>query len=116
MPLMTHPGEDFYVTGYLDNPGSALSDIPTFFVLDVYGSYWFWPSWTHYDPPANPDIDYMLMEVPTGTTLVEVIGTFTWPDTGNDSASGLHLYGAMLNTDMTDILGRMADKEWGYGP
>ncbi|MGB4100145.1 MAG: hypothetical protein WBM02_12180 [bacterium] len=116
MPDMAHPGDDFYVTGYLDNPDEPLNKVPTFFILEVYGIFWFWPSWAYFDYPDYTDIDYELIYIPTGTTSITVIPTFTWPDTGQDVVTGLGFYGAMLNPEMSGILGELAVKEWGYGP
>ncbi len=115
LPTLTvHPGEEFYVRGYLDNPGAALEDVPVFFVLDVYGSYWFWPSWIPYAPPGSTAIDYQVMDVPSGTETIEVIALFTWPDTGGGSASGIRFYGAMLDETMTGLRGDLAVVTWGY--
>ncbi len=116
MPDMAHPGEDFYVTGYLDNPDEPLSKVPTFFILEVYGKFWFWPSWAYFDYPDYTDIDYELIYIPTGTTSITVIPQFVWPDTGSDIVTGLGFYGAMLNQEMSDIMGEIAIKAWGYGP
>lgn len=116
MPGNVHPGEYFHVTGYLDNPGDAMEDVPTFFVLDVYGDFWFWPGWKHYAPPVATDIDFDYIDVPEGSTTVIVIPEFLWPDTGTQTVSGLWFYGAMLDPAMTGILGSMASQQWGYGP
>jgi len=112
MPEMVHPGDDFWVTGYLDNPGDEIPAAPVFFILDVFGSYYFWPSWAHYPP----EVDFQYVFVPYGTTELTVIATFSWPDTGSAEATGLYFYGAMLNEDMTAVLGELAVAEWGYGP
>ncbi len=116
MPEMGHPGENFYVTGYLDNPDAPLSDVAVFFILDVYSHFWFWPTWAYYAPPEFTDIDYDVMDISTGSEAIMVIEEFTWPETGNQTAAGLYFYGAMLNDTMSAIRGNMADKEWGYGP
>ncbi|MGB3976409.1 MAG: hypothetical protein WBM02_00115 [bacterium] len=116
MPQTAHPGDEFYVTGYLDNPGDPLSEVPTFFILEVYGKFWFWPSWAYFDYPEYAEIDFNLIDVPFGTTEIVVIPLFEWPDTGSDIVTGLGFYGAMLNPEMTDIMGEIAYKEWGYGP
>jgi len=116
LPAMAHPGEQFYVTGYLDNPGAAMADVPTFFILDVLGSLYFWPEWALYDPPNSNDISYEIRTVPPGTTEITVVPSFVWPDTGSEQISGLYFYGAMLTREMTAVMGRLASVEWGYGP
>lgn len=116
LPVMIHPGESFHVTGYLDNPGAPLTNQPVFFILGVYSDFFFWPTWTHYAPPAFTEIDWDMLNVPTGSTEITVLPGFDWPDTGNDNVTGLYFYGAMLNADMSEISGAMAAVEWGYGP
>lgn len=112
---MAHPQTLFYVKGFLDNPSTPMENVPVFFVLDVYGSYWFWPSWAHYSD-ANPVIDYQIHDVDSGSTTLVVLQEFIWPDTGSDTVSNLYFYGAMLNEEMTMLRGQMAAVEWGYGP
>ncbi len=116
MPEMIHPGENFYVTGYLDNPGNQLEQVPVFFLLDIFGEFWFWDSWAYYSPPDSEEVDYRIMTVPPGTTQLSVVSPFPWPDTGNDSMQSLFFCGAMLNENMTSLLGKAAIVEWGYGP
>ncbi|MGB4100148.1 MAG: hypothetical protein WBM02_12195, partial [bacterium] len=115
-PDMAHPGEEFSIIGYLDNPGESMTDVATFFILEVYGKFWFWPSWAYFDYPEYAEIDWENIDVPTGMTEIVVIPTFEWPDTGQDIVTGLGFYGAMLNPEMNDIMGGFAFKEWGYGP
>lgn len=110
------PGDSFQIDAWLDNPGEPLTDVPLFVILEVYGSLYFWPSWSLYEPPESTMIDYARVSVPTGTSTINIIETCEWPDTGSDTVEGLHLFGALLNGDMTEILGEMAFVEWGYGP
>ncbi len=60
-------------------------------------------------------VDFCVLDVPFGSTFIDVIPRFTWPDTGNATMQGLLFYGAMLNQDMTAILGDYAVVEWGFG-
>ncbi len=116
MPEYVHPGDAFFVRGFLDNPGPTRFSVPVFFVMDIHGEFWFWPSWAHYHPPENPDIDYKLLDIPEGTAAIDVISEMTWPDTGSMRDSGLYFYGALLNEYLTEIIGDMAVREWGFGP
>ena len=116
MPDMAHPGDEFSIIGYLDNPDEPLTEVATFFILEVYGKFWFWPSWAYFDYPEYAEIDWENIDVSTGTTEVVVIPVFEWPDTGQDVVTGLGFYGAMLNPKMNDIMGGFAFKEWGYRP
>lgn len=116
VPLMVHPGEAFRVTGRIMNLGPPRTGVPVFFILDVYGELWFWPSWAHYAPPGSTAVDYELRDIHTGYVDIGVVPEFTWPDTGTDSAIGLYFYGACLTPDMTAIDGIWSAVEWGFGP
>ncbi len=112
-----HPTENFYIRGLLGNPGpDNLNDVPVFFVLDVGGEYYFWPGWSHYNPPDEPHIDYDILDIPAGTTQIDVVAEFTWPDTGSSTIQGIGVYGAMLNEDMSQIQGDLGYISWGFGP
>ena len=115
MPPEISPGETFQVRGYLDNPGAPLKDVPVFFILDIYGELWFWDNWVHYDSESE-QIDFVTMNIPTGSTIMEVVPPFEWPDTGNEKLTGLYFYGAMLNPEMNNILGNWAAAEWKVVP
>ncbi len=106
--------DPFAVTGYLDNPGSPMSNVPVFFILDIHGSLFFWPSWINYSPPDIDEIDFKRVDVPTGTTKVTVFPAFSWPDLGYQSLSDLYIYGAMLNESMDSILGDLGVITFGY--
>lgn len=106
-----YPGDEFWVTGYLINPGSGdLIDVPVFFILGIADAYYFWPGWTEYRD-GQGSIDYRLMDVPRGSTAVEIIPSMIWPNT--EALSGLRFFGAMLTPEMDRILGDMA--EVGFG-
>ncbi|GEM_PF-5174157 len=113
-PLMfVTPGDTFYVKAEVCNPGSPLMDAPFFALLDVgTGEYWFYPSWTLY-PPA---IDYAQIDIPTGITEIDVIPTFTWPDTGTLMLDNIHIFGAVLNAGLTEIIGTYDVIQFGFGP
>ena len=105
-----HPGEPFWVTGELWNDVEPMHGVPVFFLLEVYGSFWYWPGW------ELERVDYELRDVPVGMTEISVIERFTWPDTGDEAMDNLWFYGAMLNPEMTEILGEYDAVRWGYGP
>ena len=92
-----------------------MSDIPVFFILEWYGAYLFWPNWTYYRTDEG-GIDYRIMDIPMGSTMIPVVPEFIWPDTGTDRVNSLWFYGAMLNPAMSEILGSYAAVNWGYGP
>ncbi len=88
--------------------GSPIADHPLFVVLDVFGSYYFAPSFNSYD-------NY-LQQFPvfsTGQTVVEVIPQFSWPS-GTGNASGLRWYGALTNPSVSELFGEMGMWEFGW--
>jgi len=115
MPSMVYPGDFFSVTGLLGNPGPPIAEAAVFFILDVFGEMWFWDDWTYYAPPASEQIDYRMMEIPAGSTPVDVVAAIPWPDTGPGTVTGLYFHGAMLTPDLRSPIGAIASVEWGYG-
>ncbi len=84
----------------------TLQGMPLFVVLDVVGAYWFWPTW-------SSDIDYDRRDFVPGQTTVGIIPEFTWPE--NDSAfSGAMFHGAVLDQEMTTLLGEMGSWRFGW--
>lgn len=114
MPSYVVPDDPFWVTGTLHNTGVALGGIHVFFILDIYGEFWFWPCWEHYSPSDGTGFCFDTRDIPTGHTPVAVLPSFTWPDTGSEM-NGLYFYGAMLRPDLSAIIGDMATREWGFG-
>jgi len=108
------PGDTFWCRARICNPGAPLQNVPFFALLDIQvGEYWFYPTWKHYPP----DIDYELIpELPQGETERIVIPEFYWPDTGNATYSPILLYGALLNSDITAIIGEFDVAQFAYGP
>jgi len=87
----------------------TLQGYPLFVILDVYGSYFFAPSF-------NTTFDNYLdayPEIYQGEMVVEVIGDFEWPS-GVGSASGLMWYGALTTPEMTELFGQLGTFEFGW--
>lgn len=116
LPQFAHPGDEFQVTGIITNTGDSIYNVPVFFILDVFGELWFWDDWDHYSSDGGGTIDFRLMDLPTGELQIDVVSKFIWPDTGSDLVMGLRFWGAVCNSDFTDIIGAYDMKQWGYGP
>ncbi len=107
-----HPFDDFWIDGYVNVPSVPLVDVNLVFMLDIYGDYFFWPSWVQY--PTFDWQSYSTIDV--GYWYIEVIPFFTWPDTGNNSASNIYLYGMLLDDNTNNLISNIAVVNWGYGP
>jgi hypothetical protein len=92
------PGDPCSLIAQLHNEGDPLMDVHLFIMLQVGTEYWFWPSW-------GDLLNDVSMDLPHGGMDVVVIPEFIWPDTGNQSVAGLLFWGALMNAEMTEILG-----------
>jgi hypothetical protein len=109
LPAFTRPVEDFQALAWLDNPAPESRTLPTVFLLDVLGAYYFWPSW-------EQTLEWRNTTVPPGSTPLQVIAAFTWPDGTSSTPDDLVLYGAFLTDDLRTIAGRWDHARFGYGP
>jgi len=90
-------GDECYMDLIICNPNhETYSDIPIFALLDVYGNYFFAPSFT--------EIDFYVWDVPPGNSIIHVLPVFDWP-TGAGTAEGIKWYAAMTTADMSEIMG-----------
>ncbi len=100
------PGDTFYCDITVCNPGpDTYSDIPLFMILDVYGVYYFAPSFT-------TDLDYYpFVTLEPGEQKVQVLEPFEWPQAGEGAAIW---YSAMTNPEITELLGIMDQKNFDW--
>ena len=105
------PGDMFRLDAVLlNNSGSDWTECCLFVILDVYGSYWFAPSWI----AGTEGFDCYFVDLQTGShDVLQVIPEFEWPEV-TDSASGLILYGAVTDPEITGILGDLDMVVFGY--
>lgn len=91
----------------LCNPDAEMvAGVPLFVLLDVYGSYFFAPTYTAFDKFT---IDLM-----PGREEKVILPVFDWPaNTG--SADGIIWYSAMTNPGMTELFGEMDSWSFGWG-
>ncbi|MBN1357024.1 hypothetical protein JXA40_12250 [bacterium] len=101
-----HRGELFRCTTTIINPGSEIL-VHQYVLLDVYGSYWFWPSWS-----TDVDFDVRLLDA-GGYYPNEMIIEFTWPEVAG-SASGLRFWAALIDPVTGILVGDYGVAEWGY--
>ncbi len=104
------PSDPFYLNVTVCNPSSmSLVEFPLFVVLDVFGEYYFGPSF-------GQDLDFFghgYTVWPQGSTIVPVVPEFFWPDTGS-SADGIVFLSALVDPTMTRIIGQMDSLSFGW--
>jgi hypothetical protein len=101
-----HAGDPFYCHVTACNPDLiTYPDIPLFVLLDVFGTYFFAPGFS--------DFDYYEINLIPGKTAIEVIPEFSWPSNVG-SASGIVLYAAMTDHNMTSLFGTLDAVTFGW--
>ncbi len=100
------PGDDCYCDVHVCNPtDETFTDVPIFVILDVYGQYFFAPSFNEFD--------HYTQDVPPGMFTIHVLPLFSWPpNTG--SAEGIVFYAAMTNPEITELFGELDMFEFGW--
>lgn len=106
---MFHSGDLFYLNARVGNPGQAMTGIPLFVILDVYGDLFFWPGWI----AGDNGWDYQTIDLDPGIRIIPVIPAFDWPVI-DGSASDLRVYAGMTRPDFSRLLGDMDIITFGY--
>jgi len=76
-------------------------------ILDVYGSYWFYPDWT-----IEPG--YQTVVLNASHPVVVFLLDFVWPDDVFGAAYGLKFWGGILDPDTERLIGDPDMVEFGY--
>jgi len=102
MPSDTYyPGDivwtDLWITNYTSD---VFWDTPVFVILDVYGTYYFAPSFM--------DFDYYVRNVIPGEILIIVLGEFYWPE-GAGEACDIRWWAAATDPEMTKLISTMEE-------
>lgn len=106
--VLFHEGDNCSCLAQVCNAtGSELIGYPLFVVLDIYGSYYFAPSFTSYD-------HYLAVypQFAQGQTTVEVLPDFNWP-ANVGAASGITWIGVLTNPDISAMFGESGS--WTFG-
>jgi len=88
-------GDLFKLTRTCYNPGTTLG-VDEYIILDVYGSFWFWPGWSE-------TIDFKNTVIPSGIEDIIQILEFSWPYV-DGTAEDLKFWGALLDEGSLDLL------------
>lgn len=102
-------GEHFNLHFTIGNPDAESMQCDTYILLDVYGLYWAWPSWSD----ITTNLDSKSITVPAGSVHAETALEFNWPQ-GAGSASGLQFIGATFTPGTWDLIGDISIIAWQY--
>ncbi|MBN1551842.1 amidohydrolase family protein [bacterium] len=101
------PGDPCALEAHICNPsGITYINYPLFVILDIYGTYYFAPSYSSYDY-------YTLAELPPGLLVKTIIPEFPWPDNVG-SADNILVYGAMTTKDFSQLFGNYGFFSFGW--
>jgi hypothetical protein len=105
--LLFTPGDAFELScAVIHETGDSVA-AHLFVLLDVYGEYYFWPSW-------GQALDYDPLSLGPGEGLPRfTVLAFTWPEV-TGSAEGLLFWGALVNEANTELLAPVVRIEWAY--
>ncbi len=104
---MFHPGDTCYCNVMINNPSeTTYPETPLFVILDVFGAYFFAPSFTDFDVYDHTVIP--------GQQIITVLPSFEWPD-GVGNAQGILWHAAMTNARMTELFGNLDSFSFGWG-
>lgn len=98
-------GDQFGLIAFVHNPGRARA-ADLYCVLDVYGSYYFYPTWT-------TDLQYQRLTVPVGTSST-VILNFVWPYTEGEVLD-LLFWAVYLEAETLDLESNVENVTFCYG-
>jgi len=102
-------GAQFLLTATLYNIGGPTINAQEWIILDVFGDYWFWPTW-------RQDADFITRSLSSGVVYEdETILDFIWPDV-EGSITGIMFWGALVDPAQVQILGDYDVISFGYGP
>lgn len=85
----------FEIEVTLRNPESVIHPVMEIIMLEAYGTFWFWPSW-------SDEFDCLMLNLEEKLDRTETLFAFTWPSGAGSGQAAF--WGALLNTNNT-ILG-----------
>ena len=99
-------GEPFLLEIHLTNTTPATVSVDQYLILDVYGSYFFHPSW-------NQTGDFTARSIESGFDRQETVLTFNWPS-GTGSADNLRFWLGYLTQGTIDLACDIDFVDFGY--
>ena len=98
-------GEQFILTFNCYNPLETMT-LDTYVVLDIYGHYYFYPTWTE-------DINFESRTYPSGETSSFTVLSFQWPS-GVGSGGPFTFYGALTYHGTFELVGNYDSASFSY--
>jgi photosystem II stability/assembly factor-like uncharacterized protein len=98
-------GDRFLLQVTLDNPGAQLTT-DMYVVLDVFGDYFFYPSWSE-------TVDFETRILPEASSTTIDLLEFLWPS-GAGSADGLRFWAAVTLQGTTELAAEVDSTEFGF--
>lgn len=105
-------GDTFILTCDINNPAAQSLNVNLFVALDVYGTYFFYPSWREYNPNDPASLDWAARTITTGLYSEEIL-RFPWP-TGAGAAAGINFIGAMLDRTTGEVVANIPITTFGF--
>jgi len=99
-----------HLTYCLRNGMQSTMTVDVFIALEVYGSYWFWPSWISMDEGIAFDPS---VSVSAASEMTADVIQFTWPEV-EGKATGLFFYGLLLDSASGLMQGDLSWICWEY--
>ncbi len=108
MPCVQYHQNDWCLLDAIvcNSEGYALDNYPLFIILEVYGSYFFGPSFTE----SLDDYRSIYPVIPVGESTYRIIGEFYWP--GGAGTGEATFYGAITDPGVNDMVGNLGS--WGF--
>lgn len=103
---MFHAGDRFILVCDCFNPGYDTS-VDRYIILDVLGSYFFWPSW-------GQTVEHDTCDLPGGEHTSTEILNFTWPSGINQSVQGIHFWAGLMWPGTNIMAADIASATFGY--
>ncbi len=91
-----YAGDQFLLQVQISNPEDDI-DVLLFVILDVYGNYWFYPSWSQY-------LDYESLFLTRQTLINKTILDFIWPQNAG-SADDIKFWSAITDPSSFSLIG-----------
>jgi hypothetical protein len=88
--------ELFFLERKCTNSPAGVLAVDEYIILDIYGSYWFWDSWTQ-------ALDFKTWTLDPAGTYRDTILEFTWPEVSG-TLSGMYFWGAFLEAGTMNLV------------